>query len=162
MANNVYIELLNKREVKRIFRALQLTNERDKRKLKALVKAPIKRMEKDSKVNLTKQKSVISGNLLNSFRTTATSGKDTYYAKYESSSKYAYSIDQGTKDRYTSGGKWTGAVGKATTDYKGRNYSFRLGFAERAIKKTLPTIKPYLNKGIERVVASIIRRNSST
>ena len=41
-------------------------------------------------------------------------------------------LNTGTKPRYTSRGKYTGIVGGARTDYLGRNYLFRTGFADRA------------------------------
>ncbi len=157
--DTIYIEILNKKGVRRAIKALQFTSSIDKSKLKKIVNAPISRMQNRSKSNLTKQRSVITGGLLGSFRTTSEMGRDTYYAKYESSSKYVYSIDKGTKDRYTSSGKWTGAVGHSTTNYKGKNTSFKLGFASRAIQKELPSIKPDLTKGVERVVSDILKRN---
>jgi len=160
--NTVYIEILNKRNVNEVLRALQFTNSRDKRALSKIVSAPIKRMQYGSKVNLTKQKSVITSNLLNSFKNKTTIGRDFYYSRFGSTSKYVYAIDLGTEDRYTASGKWTGAVGRATTDYKGRNYAFKLGFATRAVQSELPTLPSKLNKDVERVVDNILTRNKRT
>ncbi len=48
-------------------------------------------------------------------------------------------LNSGTGKRHTTKGKFTGAVGRATTDYAHRNYGFTTGFADRATVSALGT-----------------------
>ena len=153
-----YIENLG--EVQKIFKALAMADATDKAKLMTLVKTPISQMENLSKHNLTSQRSVKTGNLLSSLRTRSHSNPYGVSAYFESNSIYNSPIDNGTGDRFTSAGKWTGAVGRATTNYKGRNYSFKLGFDTKAIKTIEPTVEPFIVSGLNAIINDIIERNS--
>ena len=155
----VYLEIVNKTQVAKTFRALTFANPIDKKALRELVKQPIVKMRNKSKENLISQGSVKTGALLGSFSVRSRAYKNEYIAEYGSTSKYNYPVDIGTGDRYTKKGKWTGAVGKATTNYVGRNYSFKLGYANRAINDVLPSIETHLAKGIDTIVQAIIIRN---
>jgi hypothetical protein len=158
--NTAVISILNKRQVKRTFKALAFTKSSDRTALRKVAKAPIAKIERTSIINLAKQRSYKTGKLNKSFRVRSRRRREDYYATFETNSKYSKALNSGTGDRYTKSGRWTGAVGKATTNYKGRNYSFRLGFASRAIKHVLPKIPDMLSKGVESVVNKIIMREN--
>ena len=151
-----YIE--NIVQVEKLMNALQLSNYTDKMYIRQIVKAPIARMESMSRGNLVRQKSYKTGSLAASLRTRSLALPNVYTAQFESDSKYAQALNKGTKDRYTSGGRWTGAVGRATTNYKGRNKLFDIGFADKAIAMEAPGIESYLTIQLEYLVNQIIQR----
>lgn len=160
----VQMVILNKAQVAKTFHALGFSNSVDKTALRELVKAEIITMRNMSKANLVAQGSFKTGALLGSFSTTSRSYVNNYVAKFGSRSTYAYAIDQGTKRRGVGTDHYTGAVGAAETNYKGRNYSFTgmvgdKGFANRAINEVIPGIEGRLAKGIDKIIQIIILRN---
>lgn len=159
-SNNIDIVIINDASVKRTFHALQLLNHSDKTDIRHIVKAPIDNMKRNSSINLTRQKSIKSGKLLRSLTTKSYARRGDYIATFGSDSKYSHAIDHGTGDRFTAAGKWTGAVGRATTNYKGRNYSFRLGFAQRAVYQVIPTIEHSLTLGLNKIINRVLIREN--
>jgi hypothetical protein len=157
--NNMEFYIENLANLNKLMYDLQLDNSDTKSYIRQIVKAPMISIENKSKINLTRQKSIKTGNLLNSFRVRSQTNANSYESTLQSNSPYVFPIDRGTVDRFTKDGRWTGAVGKATTDYKGRNKLFQLRFIGRAIDSELPTIERDLSDGIERVINSIIARN---
>lgn len=66
-------------------------------------------------------------------------------------------INSGTIKRKTRKGYNRGAVGKAKTHWDTRNYSFQLGFADKAIRSVIPTIPDQLSKDLTKIYGKIIR-----
>lgn len=172
------MKITNFREVQNVFRKLDPTKKETAKIIRRIIKEPIVPMLKDSKANLVAQGSKISGNLLRSLmirtsfkkrigyfsvafgaNTKGSFRKATKKQKASGRNKgfHFHLINSGTINRRTKKWKITGAVGKGKRNWKNANKSFKLGFADRAIKTHLSSVERILVGGLKGVYDQIVK-----
>lgn len=148
---------------------LDLTNRKNLRETRKVMKKPFLIMAKRSRQNLKSQGSIMDGNLNRALsvgskfkkaqgKFLVAFGARTRVAissKRKRSLNHLHLVNSGTKGRYTKKGQYRGVVGRAKSGDKRLNTSYRRGFADKAIKPVLPTIKSIYIKGFNIIVSKI-------
>lgn len=155
---------------------LDLSHKVNIRQTRAALKIPFNKMKSDAKSNLASQGSL--GKNRNLYRGLsvgsrisrtkgymtvafgARSKKVNENKKYKGKTNHFHLVNSGTSNRWTNTLRFTGAVGKSKTSYKGKNKSFRLGFADKAIKPILPTIRGVYISEFNRILNGIKTPNT--
>ena len=187
MNDKTGIEIINEKALLELFKHLDTTHPDTGKQIKRVIKAPFAKMRKKAKVNLIGQNSIKTGNLIRGLSVGSASKRTTakYFAffggrnvgpkakikvkvfarartKKQYSRIYAMNhfhlVNSGTVIRKNKKGQNRGSVGKSNNP---SNPSFRLGFADRAIKAVIPTIQNSYLKGFTRVYADIINKNKT-
>ena len=165
--NRTGMGIENGAELQRLFKKLDLTDKENLKAVRSVIKAPFNEMRKNARANLRGQGSVKTGNLYRGL-SVGTSFKKSRHAfsvafggrkRGDAKINHFHLINSGTKRRFTKSGAYRGAVGKATTPYRGRNSSFRTGFADKAILSILPRIPQELMEGIRDIVFKQLTKN---
>lgn len=155
----------NGRELQRLFKKLEMSDRNVASEVRKVMKAPFNEIKKKAKSNLKAQGSIVKGNLYRGLAVGSSFKKSRGYfsvafggRKRGAKMNHFHFVNSGTKSRVTKSGANRGAVGKARTAYRGRNSSFRLAFADKAIRGTITTIPSRLTDGIRDIVYSQIRK----
>jgi len=175
------IKITNFREVQKVFKKLDPTKKETANIIRRIIKKPIVPMLKDSRANLVAQGSVKSGKTGNLYRSlmirtsfkkrigyfSVAFGANTKGSFKKASAKQKKSgrnkgfhfhlLNSGTINRRTHNWKRTGAVGKGKRNWKNANKSFRLGFADRAIKAHLGRVERILVNDLKNTYDKLVK-----
>jgi hypothetical protein len=151
---------------------LDLTDRANVSKTRSVLRKPFAKMKSDAKKNLKSQGSVFTGNLerglgvgskvskAKGYMSVAFGGRAKTVKNPDGSKKKAMNhfhlVNSGTKYRNTlRPTRYTGAVGRSKTDYEGKNKSFRIGFADKAIKSHINSIEGIYIDGFNKILQAI-------
>jgi len=159
---NTGIEITNMRQLQGLFEKLETTDNSTSSAIKRVLKGPFLDMKRKSKSNLRQQGSIRTGKLYRSLSVSTRFSKRTGKYKVAFGAKGAphfHLINTGTIPRKTKSGYNRGSVGRARTNYRGRNTRYSIGFADRAIKSVIPTIENTYVTGLSKVYDDIMLVN---
>lgn len=142
-------------------------------KARKALRIPFNKMRKDSRTNLDSQKSNRKGDLRKGLSVSTKAYKSKGYfsvafggraaktrnsdgsRSYKKTANHFHLVNSGTVKRRHKSGKNVGAVGKATTSGRNMNKSYKVGFADRAIRPVLPTIKGTYIKAFNEILNGV-------
>lgn len=147
------IQITNFNQVVKHIKNLDLTDRKNLKDTRRVLKKPFLVMRRNSLSNLKTQGSIRSGNLYKGLSVGSSFKKSKGYfsiafgartkatlkgVRKKGAVNHFHLVNTGTRKRYhKSNGKYVGAVGKGKSKRSNMNPSFRVGFADRAIKPEL-------------------------
>jgi hypothetical protein len=182
MNDKVDIRIINNKELLKLFKHLDTSDTKASAGIKRVIKSPFTKMRKEARNNLAGQNSIVSGSLKRGLSVGSSNNrrKQKFFAffggKYVApkarikvktfarartkkqytklySTNHFHLVNSGTVIRKNKKGQNRGSVGKSSNP---SNPSFQLGFADRAIKKIIPTIENTYLKGFNKIYGKII------
>lgn len=165
------ITIINFKAVLKHLENLDLTDKKNIKETRTTLKKPFLSMRSDAKTNLSAQRSVRNDNLKKGLSVGSKFSKAKGYItvafggrskainkgkKQKRKTNHFHLVNSGTKVRYHKSWKKVGAVGRAKTKgHKLMNYSFKLGFADRAIKPWLPRMKDFYTREFQGIINKV-------
>jgi len=167
MASGSKIVITNMRQVLKHLEDLDVMNPRIRAKVRKAMREPFAEMKKDSRKNLKTQGSIMDGNLYRGlsvgskfskskgYISIAFGGRASKNTRKGSQATHFHLVNSGTRRRKHKSGKSVGAVGQGRTKAANMNPSFKIGFADRAIKSQITHIYTRLVNDLVVVIKSV-------
>jgi len=172
MNNGTGVTILNIRQVQQHFKNLDITKHVPE--VRKVLKDPFLKMRREARSNLKAQNSMRTGNLYRGLSVGSKFSKAKGYfsiafgararavnknkplrrgkkvnGRMRAAINHFHLVNSGTKRRYHRNFKYVGKVGFGTSDRPNMNPSFKLGFADKAIKAELGVIESKYVNGLK-------------
>jgi len=162
-------KITNFKQVMKHLEDLDLTNPKVIKPVRKALKDPFYQMRKTSRQNLESQGSIDTKNLYEGLSVGSKFSKTKGYLTVAYGGRrrpnhkknrgaigsHFHLVNSGTKGRWRKNWQYTGKVGKRRTVRDNMNKSFRLGFADKAIRARLNGLGSYYTKSFQKVFDDI-------